>query len=212
MRVVGYVRVSKADGQSDDRHSITAQCAAIEKASEYHAWQLVGIERDNGKTGAHTRRDGFQSALATLKRGDADMLVAARLDRLSRSISDFAGLLRDPERQGWKLAVLDVDIDTSTANGWLSANMLALLSEWERRMISERTRAALASLKAQGKLGRPSPIHAELQRRIVRLHRRGNSASAIARKLSAEGIPTPTGKATWHHSVIVDLIRRRAAA
>lgn len=210
MKVIGYVRISKADGQADDKHSIDAQVRAIERAATYHGWDLIGVERDNGKSGANTRRDGYQRALARLKAGDADMLVAARLDRLSRSIADFAKLLADAERQRWKVAVLDVDVNTATTNGWLVANVLALLSEWERRMIGERTRAALAGLKAEGKLGRRSPITPDVQRTIMRLHRNGHSASEIARRLTKQGHSTPSGK-PWHHSVVARLIKREEA-
>jgi len=141
------------------------------------------------------------------------MLVIARLDRLSRAVADFDTILKTADKQGWFVSVLDQKIDTSTAAGWLAASVTALVSEYERMVISERTTAALAVIKASGRqLGQPSPIPVELQRRILRLHSRGKSASAIARTLSIEGIRTPTGKDTWHHSVIVDLIRRQAAS
>ncbi len=93
------------------------------------------------------------------------------------------------------------------------ASQMALNAELERRLISERTRDALAVVKANAtQLGKPSTISPTIQRKVMRLHRRGHSASEIARRLSTDGIPTPTVQDTWHHSVIVDLINRDQSA
>ncbi|WP_310964753.1 recombinase family protein [Nocardioides terrisoli] len=217
MRAVGYARLSKSKRHKDgsiqqDPCSIEAQRGAIERAAEFNGWDMLGMYVDNGKTGANTKRDGLRGALAVLSGGDADILVIARLDRLTRDTADFLDLVKLSTKEGWALAVLDQKVDTSTAVGRLMARTLASHAEFERDLISERTRDALAVLKAQGKqLGKPSQISPELERRIIRLHKQGKSASAIARRLSADGIETPTGKDTWHHSVIVDLIKRNAA-
>jgi DNA invertase Pin-like site-specific DNA recombinase len=214
VRAVGYARLSKPKRNEDgtvnqDPYSIEVQRQAIKRAAEYNGWDLLDVHVDNGKTGAHTRRSGLQDALSVLGGGEADMLVIAKYDRLSRDHLDFGTLLKTAEKQGWYVSVLDQKIDTTTAMGWYMASQMALSAELERRLISERTRDALALRKANGaQLGWPSTISPQLRRRIVRLHRNGHSASAIARRLSADGIPTPTGKATWHHSVIVDLLRR----
>jgi DNA invertase Pin-like site-specific DNA recombinase len=216
MRAVGYARLSKSKRRKDgtvqaDPYSIEHQRQAIARAAEYNGWDLVDVKVDNGKTGANTRRDGLQGALAVLGGGDADILVIARYDRLSRDHLDFGTLLKTAEKQGWYVSLLDQKIDTTTAMGWYMASQMALSAELERRLISERTRDALAVAKANGvALGKPSPIPADLQKRIIRLSKK-HSASAIARRLTSEGIPTPQGKATWHHSVIVDLLKRSAS-
>lgn len=214
MRAVGYARLSKPKRKKDgsvqtDPYSIEHQRQAIARAAEYNGWDLVDVLVDNGKTGANTRRDGLQDALALLGGGGADILVIARYDRLSRDHLDFGTLLRTAEKQGWYVSLLDQKIDTTTAMGWYMASQMALSAELERRLISERTRDALAVAKANGvALGKPSRISPDLQKKVIRLSKRGNSASAIARRLTAEGIPTPTGRPTWHHSVIVDLLKR----
>lgn len=124
---------------------------------------------------------------------------------------DFSTLLKQAERQGWFLSVLDQRVDTSTAMGWYMAHQMALTAEFERRMTGERTRDALAVLKDNGvSLGRPSDISADVRKKVKRWHGQGMSATAIARRLTEEGIPTQTGKAAWHHSVIVDLLKREA--
>lgn len=213
LKAVGYARVSKADTKAKaERLSLDAQADAIRRAAEFNDWDLLAIHEDEGKTGANMRRDGLSEVRAMLKRGDADMLVIARHDRLSRDHLDFGGLLREADKQGWYVSVLDQRVDTSTAMGWYMASQMSLSAELERRLISERTRDALAVLKASGKqLGRPSPITDPVKRKVLRLSKRGLSASAIARQLTADGHPTPSGK-PWHHSVVVDLLKREAVS
>ncbi len=215
VRAVGYARVSKAEkdkGEEQERLSIEAQRQAIQRAVEYNGWTLVEVKIDNGKTGTNTRRDGFQEALAMLAGGEADMLIAARYDRLSRSTKDFIDLMETAVRQGWAVSILDQRVDTSTAVGRLMARTLVSHAEFERDLISERTRDALAVLKGQGvQLGRRSPITPQVKAKVKRWHRQGQSASAIARRLTDQGIPTPTGNPHWHHSVIVELLRREAS-
>jgi DNA invertase Pin-like site-specific DNA recombinase len=70
--------------------------------------------------------------------------VVAKLDRLSRSMIDFTGLMAKAQRQGWALVALDCAVDTSTATGEAMANMLATFAQFERRLIGQRTREALA--------------------------------------------------------------------
>jgi DNA invertase Pin-like site-specific DNA recombinase len=97
---------------------------------------------------------------------------------------------------------LTLGVDTSTPSGELMANVLATVAQFERRLIGQRTKDALAVKKANGvKLGRPREISPETVTQIEELHERGLSAAAIARKLNEEGAPTPRG-GRWHHAGI----------
>lgn len=215
MRVIAYTRVSKADRRKpadEQRRSLDVQRAAIESAAAVNRWDLVEVVEDLGKTGANTRRDGLQAVLARLKKGDAEMLCVARLDRLSRDTVDFGTLLRASEKQGWAVSVLDQRIETTTASGWLQASIVAVFAEYERRLTAERTRDALASLKADGKqLGRPSPVSGDVELRILDLYHGGHSATAIARRLTEDRIPTPRGGKAWTHAVVLGVVRRNEA-
>ena len=99
-----------------------------------------------------------------LANGDAAALVVAKLDRLARSVHDFAGLVRIAEREGWGIVALDLGVDMTTPTGGLLANVTACVAEWERRIISLRTSEALAQRKAAGvQLGRPRSLDPSLR-------------------------------------------------
>lgn len=202
MRAVAYLRVSTGE-QGESGAGLAAQQAAIDAWATYRRAELVAVEQDIASGKSTNGRHGLERAVAMCKRGDADALVVAKLDRLSRSLADFAKLVDDSRKQGWAIVALDVDIDMTTANGEMLAGMLAVLSQWERRIIGERTRAALAQKKAQGvQLGRPRSLPGNVRRRIVKARERGQTFAAIAAKLNADGVPTAQGGTRWHASTV----------
>lgn len=209
MGAIGYARVSKPNKGRPDSLSIEVQRAAIEAAAQANGWDLIDIKVDEGKSGSHTRREGLSEALSVVGAGQADMLIVAKFDRLSRDARYWLDLLFDSSKQGWAISVLNDRLDSSTATGWLHCAIRAVFAEYERRLIGERTRDALAVLKANGKeLGQASPISSAVRRKVTRWHNDGLSASEIARRLSADPkTPTPSGK-DWHHSVVTRLLKR----
>lgn len=89
--------------------------------------------------------------------GEAQALVVAKLDRLSRSLLDFAALMERAEAEGWAVITLDLGVDTSTPAGEMLVSVLASFAQYERRLIGQRTREGLAQKRAQGvQLGRPA--------------------------------------------------------
>jgi DNA invertase Pin-like site-specific DNA recombinase len=143
-RVLAYVRVSSAE-QAESRGGLEAQRATILAEAERRGWQLVDVIEDAGWSAKDLKRPGIQAALETLRRGQADALVVAKLDRLSRSLLDFAGLMAVAQRQAWALVALDVDVDTSIPAGEAMASLLATFAQFERRLIGQRTREAMAA-------------------------------------------------------------------
>ena len=209
--VVGYVRVSTSE-QETNGAGLDAQRAAIERECAHRGWQLLRIEQDVASGKTTKRRGGLERALAVCKSGEATAVVVAKLDRLSRSMLDFAQVLERARREGWSVVALDVAVDTTTASGEMIANVLASLAQWERRLISERTRAALQVKRAQGvRLGRPEQIDAALRRRIVRMRRKGSGLSAIAAVLNDEGVPTARGGVRWYPSTVRAVLAAEAA-
>lgn len=201
-RVIGYARVS-TDEQADSRGGLDAQRAAIERECKHRGWQLVEMVEDAGFSGRNTKRPGLTRVLEMLRAGDVEGLVVAKLDRLSRSVVDFGGLLKASRDQRWFLTALDYGLDTTTANGKLVAQILMSVAEWEREVIGERTRVALAAKRDQGvRLGRPSTVPATVARRIRRARKDGASLRVIAERLNSDGVPTAQGGAKWHASTV----------
>jgi DNA invertase Pin-like site-specific DNA recombinase len=202
MRVIGYVRVS-TDLQADSGAGLAAQREAIEAECDRRGWTLLRLVEDTASGKTTRRRPALAAALEDLDDGRADVLVAAKLDRLSRSVLDFAGLMAQADRAGWSLACLDVGVDTSTPAGEMMATVVAAFAQYERRLIGQRTREALAVRKAAGvRLGRPVTVPAAVAARIAAARAAGASLQAIADRLSDEGVPTSQGGARWYPSTV----------
>lgn len=206
-RVIGYIRVSTRE-QGDSGLGMAAQRAAIEAECVRRGWELVDVFSDVA-SGKDTNRPELRKALAALESGLVDGLVVSKVDRLSRSMVDFAGLLQRATDQRWSLVVLDLGVDTSTPSGKLVATVIGALAQWEREQISTRTRDALAEVRARGdSVGRPSGITDDVARRIQRERADGLSLGAIASRLNADGVPTAQGGAKWHASTVKKIVER----
>jgi DNA invertase Pin-like site-specific DNA recombinase len=143
-----------------------------------------------------------------LEAGDAKALVAAKLDRLSRSMIDFTALMATATKQGWALVALDCAVDTTTPAGEAMAHVLATFAQFERRLIGQRTREALAVKKKQGvRLGRPASISPQLARRIRSMRSRGLTLQEISDRLNRDGVPTPRGGALWRPTSLRAVLR-----
>jgi DNA invertase Pin-like site-specific DNA recombinase len=210
--VVGYIRVSTAE-QADSGLGLAAQKAGIAAYAAQRSWQLGDVYEDAGASGkALSGRPGLAAALDALGTGKASVLLVAKLDRLARSVADFAGLVRRAEREGWALVIVDLAVDMTTSGGGLITNVMASVAEWERKVISERTKAALAVRRAQGvRLGRPRVLDPAISERIRAERASGGTLQAIADGLNADGITTPTGKA-WSPALVRKVALQEAAA
>lgn len=207
MRVLVYVRVSTME-QADSRAGLDAQRAALLAEAQRRGWERVEVIEDAGYSAKDLRRPGLADALARLKRGDADVLAVSKMDRLSRSLLDFAGIMQRAQREGWALVALDSPADLTTPSGEAMAGVMAVFAQLERRLIGERTRVALAQRRAAGvRLGRERVIPAAIERRARELREAGLSMRRIAAALGDEGHAAPGGKA-WSHSTVQRLLAR----
>ncbi len=145
---VGYARVS-TDGQSIDL--------------QIDALRRVGcsiIFRDEGLSGAERSRPGLEHCLARLKSGDH--LVVWKLDRLGRSLAHLIEVVNELDRRCVGLISLSEAINTASAGGVLVFHIMAALAEFERALISERTKAGMLSARQRGRhLGRPRKLDDE---------------------------------------------------
>ena len=212
MRVVGYVRVSTEE-QGLSGAGLEAQRAAILAEASRRGWEVVETFEDRGYSARDLKRPGVQAALGALEGGQGSALVVAKLDRLSRSMIDFTGLMARATRESWALVALDCAVDTTTPAGEAMAHVLATFAQFERRLIGQRTKDALAIKRAEGvRLGRPPAISPDIAERIGQERAEGRTLREIAERLDAEGIPTPRGGAHWRPSSLERVLRHTAHA
>lgn len=204
--VLGYVRVS-TDEQHTSGAGLEAQRAAIRSEAERRGWRLLEIVGEPaGASSATLSRPGLMSALERLDSGEADVLVVAKLDRLSRSVAQGAQVMERAKRRGWSLVALDFGLDTTTPAGEMVANVILSTSQYERRLIGQRTREALAVKREQGvRLGRPPVLPDAVVQRIVDEHAAGRSLRAIAAGLEGDGVPTARG-GSWRSSSVQHIV------
>lgn len=197
LRAVSYRRVSTTE-QATSGLGLDAQAATIDAAVVARGWApLAASFTDEGVSGklAPEERPALAEALAMLDAGDADVLVVAKLDRLTRSMGALSALLERAERARWSLVILDADVDTTTAGGRLVANVLGSVAEWERMVIAERTKAALAAKKAAGvRLGRPVTMDADTRETVAALRADGLSLAKVSDELNARGLVNGQGR------------------
>jgi len=139
---IGYARVS-----TDDQN-LHLQRDALEKAG----CQVIYEDKASGK---NTERPELEACLKALRSGDT--LVVWRLDRLGRSLGDLVKLVTTLEEQQIGFESLQEKIETTSASGKLVFHVFAALAEFERNLISERTRAGLKAARARGRLGGRKP-------------------------------------------------------
>lgn len=216
MNVLGYARCSTQE-QQDSGHGLDAQEQRIRETCSQRDWTLVEIVREQG-SGKDLGRPVLLELLQRLADGEAEALVVSKVDRLTRSILDFAMLVNWFVEGRLSLVVLDLDLDMSTPTGEAMAHMLAVFAQLERRMISERTKNALAARRAAGLTSRSVSDRPELVARIRELRAEGLSYDRIAGVLNSEGWSTCRGAACWRGSAIPAALgytrkqpRRRAA-
>lgn len=200
---IGYLRVSTAE-QAAEGHGLDAQRTAIQAS---HAGKIRWVE-DAGRSAKDLDRPGLRYALELLKDGTEAILIVSKLDRLSRSVGDFAQIIKRAENEGWTLRVIDHSFDLATPGGKLMAHMLISFAEFEREMISVRTKDGLAAAKTKGvKLGgkrtnQPPRVPAHVERRIRHARADGRTYRDIAAELNREGVPTVKTGATWHPGTV----------
>lgn len=219
---VGYVRVSTV-GQAVDGVSLEAQRARIQAYCLAHGFTLGALHVDAGISGKRMdTRPGLQAAIAEACRRKAPLVVYS-LSRLARSTKDAIAISERLDKAGADLVSLSENIDTTSAAGKMVFRMLAVLAEFERDLVSERTKTALAHLKSKGRRvsgkipfgfdldadGKglvPNPEEQAALALIRQLRAEGKSLRQIGRELESRGIKTKEGRSRWASNTIRQLL------
>ena len=225
MKVIGYTRVSTEE-QASDGVSLAAQRAKLIAYASLYELELVEIIEDAGQSAKTLDRDGLQKALTMIRKGQAEGLLIAKLDRLSRSVVDWNTLIDGffGERAGKQLFSVADSIDTRSAAGRMVLNILMVVSQWERETIGERTKDALQhkirngercgkvrfgyTLADDGTTLIEDPAEQEALATIRRLKAAGQSLRDIAAEMTRRGILTKEGNTQWKHTTIARILQR----
>ena len=209
VRCAIYTRVSTDQGLEQDFNSLDAQYDASQSyiRSQAHAgWTLVRSKYDDGGfSGGNTDRPALQRLLEDVRAGKIDIIVVYKVDRLTRSLADFAKLVELFDRHGVSFVSVTQQFNTTTSMGRLTLNVLLSFAQFEREVTSERIRDKVAASKRKGLwVGGMAPLgydtkdrkitvnetEAECVRTIFRSYLKLGSLSLLMQDLRTKGIVT----------------------
>lgn len=191
MALIGYARVSTAD------QSLAAQETQLSEAG-------CEVTYADVMTGSAASRPQWDACRKALRKGDS--LVITKLDRAGRSLRHLLEISDELDKKGVTLNVLDQGIDTSTSHGRLLFGLLATVSEFERALISERTKNAMASRPRGRNGGRPKALSPKAQSRAQELYDAGQMT--VREVALAVGV----SEATLYRSITTEGSRRKVNA
>lgn len=213
VRCAIYTRKSSEEGLEQNFNSLHAQreaCAAYVMSQASEGWTLLPeVYDDGGLSGGTLDRPALKRLLADVEAGHIDIIVVYKVDRLTRSLFDFAKLVETFDRCGTSFVSITQSFNTTNSMGRLTLNMLLSFAQFEREVTAERIRDKLAASKAKGMwMGGIPPLgyrpsgrtlavveeHAELVREIFARYRTLGNVRLLTEALRSEGIITPKRK------------------
>ena len=212
-RCAVYTRKSTEEGLDREFNTLDAQrdaCQAYVASQRAEGWTLLPDHYDDGGfTGANLDRPALQRLLADIEQGRVDVIVVYKIDRLSRSLMDFAKLVEVFDAHGVTFVSVTQSFNTTTSMGRLTLNILLSFAQFEREVIGERIRDKFAASRARGMwMGGKVPLGYDVRDRklvvneaeaaVVRRVFQGfvalGSGTELARVLQAEGATSKTGR------------------
>jgi site-specific DNA recombinase len=173
MRCAVYTRKSTEDGLEQEFNSLDAQyeaCAAYALSQRHEGWVLVSDRYDDGGfSGGNMERPGLRRLLADIAAGKVDIVLLYKIDRLTRSLTDFSKIVEVLDNAGASFVSITQSFNTTTSMGRLTLNMLLSFAQFEREVTGERIRDKIAASKKKGMwMGGPVPLGYEVNdRRLV---------------------------------------------
>jgi DNA invertase Pin-like site-specific DNA recombinase len=209
IRCAIYTRKSTEEGLDQDFNSLDAQreaCASYINSQRHEGWTLLPhLYDDGGFSGGNMERPGLQRLLAEVKAGRVDVIVVYKVDRLTRSLTDFAKIVEVLDGAGASFVSVTQSFNTTTSMGRLTLNVLLSFAQFEREVIAERVRDKIAASKQKGMwMGGVVPLGYEVQdrklivvpeeaervRHIMRRYLELRSVKTLMEDLNGSGIPT----------------------
>lgn len=205
-RCAVYTRKSTEDGLEQEFNSLDAQyeaCAAYALSQRHEGWLLLTDRYDDGGfSGGNMQRSGLQRLLEDVAAGKVDIILIYKIDRLTRSLSDFARIVDVLDKAGASFVSITQSFNTTTSMGRLTLNMLLSFAQFEREVTGERIRDKISASKRKGLwMGGPVPLgydvqdrklvvneeEAELVRHIMQRYVELPSVAELADELNRQG-------------------------
>jgi site-specific DNA recombinase len=184
VRCAIYTRKSTEEGLEQEFNSLDAQRESAEafvRSQTHEGWTCL-TERydDGGFTGGNMERPALQRLLADIRAGKVDCVVTYKVDRLSRSLLDFARMMETFEQHGVSFVSITQQFNSATSMGRLVLNVLLSFAQFEREIIAERTRDKMAATRRKGKWAGGTPVLGfDLDPRGRRLHVNDDEATRV---------------------------------
>lgn len=154
VRCAIYTRKSSDEGLDQSFNSLDAQreaCEAYIRSQKHEGWKVLSARYDDGgASGGNIERAALQNLLNEIDQGRVDMVVVYKIDRLTRSLADFAKLVERLEAAGASFVSVTQQFNTSTSMGRLTLNVLLSFAQFEREVTAERIRDKIAASKKKG--------------------------------------------------------------
>lgn len=222
-----YIRVS-TDRQADEGYSLDAQRGKLDAYCTAMGWPVCAdhVYIDGGESGKSTARPAYRAMLAAIDAGEVNRIVATKLDRLTRNVTDFRQMLDYCDARNVAIVSLAENFDTSTPMGKAMATIVVTFAEMERSMITDRVMTGKAEKARQGGYnGSVTPYGyqysdgtftidssaADVVQRIFAEWIDGTPMAHIAAALNADKIPSPRGR-TWSTAGVRHMLRNGAYA
>lgn len=209
VRCAIYTRKSSEEGLEQDFNSLHAQreaCEAYIVSQKHEGWRVIPTAYDDGGfSGGSMERPGLQKLLADIASGLIDVVVVYKVDRLTRSLTDFARIVEVFDRQGTSFVSVTQSFNTTSSMGRLTLNVLLSFAQFEREVTGERIRDKIAASKQKGLwMGGSVPLgydaagrtlivneaEAETVRTIYRLYLELKAVDAVREELERRGLRT----------------------
>lgn len=205
-----YARVS-TQMQVSDGMSLDIQERSLNHAAEFAGYTKTKLVREEGRSGKNiSGRPALTAALKRLDAGDAQALFVTRIDRLARSTTDFLDIVDRANKNGWRLVMLDLNLDTSTYQGRFVVTIMSALAEMERNIIAARQKDVHEDRRKRGivwgvDMGPMNKTPEDVRERVKRERVAGISYNKIAEGLNRDGITGQNG-GKWYPTTVKNLL------
>src|SRR6201981_972552 len=192
-RCAVYTRKSSEEGLEQEFNSLAAQREAREgyiRSQQHEGWVLARTDYDDGGfSGGNIERPALQQLLADIRAGRIDIVIVYKVDRLTRSLADFARLVEIFDKEGVSFVSVTQQFNTTSSMGRLTLNVLLSFAQFEREVTGERIRDKIAASKRRGMwMGGLPPLGYDVaDRKLVANDRKAETVRHIYRRYAVHG-------------------------